>query len=354
MKNSIGLEKLAPYLLKTHIKLDLDFLNKLLIGASKSDRPHRNNDFAKKIGCPVNKVKKSAMTIYGWMKGYRTIPLSKLGVIVELSKYSWKDVEENLISIKAGIRKGEICPRFPIKVDEGLGSIIGHILGDGAIDKRGHYVFYSNSNIDLLKEFRLYMLDIFGIEPRIWVQEKRLFHEKTKWMKRIYTLNEVPRGHNVGLFYPKICVDFLYLICGRFAKGRNKIITKEIKDKSREFKKGFIRAFFDDEGSISFKSHTLRLYQDNPGILDSIKDMLYEFGIKSKVVRNYIKRDKLRYYFNITGYDGYAKFYKLIGCTSPKKNKEFILLIEKVKNSRKFKNKVFFDSPASNNSNTRA
>ena len=343
-----------PYLLKTHLKLDLDFLNKLLVDASKSNKPHGNQEFAKAIKCPVNKNKKLAMTVYGWIKGYRTVPLSKLGVIIELSKYSWKDVEENLISIKAGIRKGEICPRFPIKVDEGLGSIVGHILGDGAIDKRGHYVFYSNSNINLLKEFRLHMLDIFGIEPRIWVQEKRLFHEKTKWMKRVYTLSEVPRGHNVGLFYPKICVDVLYALFGKFAEGKKKKITKKIMDSNKEFKIGLVRAFFDDEGSISSKSYTLRLHQDNPLILNSIKNILNELGIKSNILRSSFRREKFRYYFNITGYDGYAKFYKFIGCTSPKKNKEFVLLIKKVKNSVKFKNKVFFDSPISNNSNTRA
>jgi len=339
MKDSVGLGELVPHLLKTHVKLDLDFLNKLLVDASKSNKPHRNQEFAKVIKCPVNKNKKSAMTIYGWMNGQRTIPLKKLDQIIALSSHSWKNIENNLISIKAGIRKGEIFPTFPIKIDEKLGSIVGHILGDGSIDKRFHSVFYSNSDIELLKEFSSYMKDIFGISPRIWVQEKKLFHEKSKWMKKIQTFKEVPKGHSVGLFYPKICCDILYSLCGKFAEGRFKKITKEIKEKNKEFKKGLLRAFFDDEGSINSKSYTLRLYQDRPDILENLKMMLKGFDIYSNLVRSYNKRDKLRYYFNVTGFKNYSKFFKVIGCVSPKKKREFRLLINKVRNNKYFKEK---------------
>ncbi len=339
MKREVGLEALAGSLKHTHLKLNLNFLIKLLKDASNSDYPQKSEEFCRGIKCQVNKTKKISTTIYGWMRGYRTVPLSKLIKIVEFSSYKWGDVEKNLISIKAGIRRGEIPLKFPITIDEKLGSIIGHILGDGSIDKRFHSLFYSNSDLALLKEFSYSMKKKFSLEPRIWVQEKTSFDEKTKWMKRVNNLDDVPRGHSVGLFYPKICTDILYTICGKFAEGKTKKITKEIKGFDKEFKKGLIKAFFDDECSINSKNHTLRLHQDRKDILEDIKRILGDFDIDSNVVRSYNKRGKLRYYFNINGFKNYYGFFKIIGCTAPKKKREFRLLINKVKNSKQFKKK---------------
>jgi len=213
----IRLSDLTENLKKTHVRLDLGFLRKILVNSSDSNKLWRSTKFAKIISCPVNKNKKCSATIYGWIKGFRIILFSKLVNIVEISDYQWDDVEKNLISIKAGIRKGEIFPNFPIKVDKELGAIIGHILGDGSIYIRFHSLFYSNSNYELLKEFRDDMFLFFGIEPRIWIQEKTSFNQKTRWLKRVNNLNDIPKGHNVGLFYPKICSDILYSICGNFA-----------------------------------------------------------------------------------------------------------------------------------------
>lgn len=338
MKNEVQIEDLTQQLSTAHIKLNLKFLNKLLNNASKSISPYRSKEFADKIGCPINEIKKSSLTIYGWSKGYRTVPLSKLIKIINLSNYTWQDVEKNLISMKAGIRSGEIYPKLPLLIDEKIGCIVGHILGDGSIDKRFHSVFYSNSDIVLLKEFRINMKSLFGIEPRIWIQEKKAFNEKTRWMRRANNLNDVPEGHQVGLFYPKICSDILYSICGKFAEGKNKKITKEIKDKNTTFKTGLIRAFYDDECSINSQNYTLRLHQDRIDILDDIKQMLKDLNINSNPIKFYKKRGKLRYYFNINSFENYSLFFNIIGITSPKKDKEFRLLINKVKNSKRFKN----------------
>jgi intein-encoded DNA endonuclease-like protein len=354
MKNEIGLKEIYNELSHAHVEINLKFLNELLKDASESESPHRNVPFAKKLGVPINKTKKSAMTIYGWMRGYRTVPMNKLSLLIVLSKkYFWRDVERNLISIKAGIRKGEVIPRFPIKANEGLGSIVGHILGDGSIDKQNHTCFYSNSNLYLLQEFVGYMDEIFGVKPRIWVQKRKSFEEKTEWLKRVNNLKEVPEKHSVGLFYPKICSDFLYAICGKFAEGKEKRITNEIKNFNKDFKKGLIRGFFDDEGSVYSDLHCLRLFQDRKDILEDFRCLLSEFDINSNIVRDYSKRNRLRYYFNISGVDNYIRFYEYIGLTSPKKIEMLKLLVDKVKKSRKFKNKDFSFLTASGDSNPR-
>jgi len=335
----IHLESLAPFLQATHVKLKLSFLKRLLEDAAKSKTPHRESSFAELIDCPMNVNRKSSTTIYGWLKGYRTVPFSKLDKILKVSKYTWHDLERNLISIKSGIRRGEIFPRFPIKMGGRMGSIVGHILGDGSIDKRFHSVFYANSDRVLLQEFCDCINSIFRISPRIWVQKRRGFHEKSQWMKRVYDLEEIPYKHCAGLFCPKICCDILYILCGKFAEGKDKKITPEIKKLNTEFKKGLIRAFFDDEASVNAKSHTIRFHQDNKIMLEDIRNLIREFSINSQTIRSYLKREKLRYYFNITGFKEYYAFFHKIGCASPKKRKEFLLLINTVSNSRSFKKK---------------
>ena len=341
MKNTreIYLSDLANNLKHSHVKLNLTFLAELLKNSSNNDKPWRDRKFAKTISFPVNKNKKCSTTIYGWVRGYRTVPFSKLIDIIEISDYSWSDIENNLISIKAGIRSGEICPNFPIKIDRQLGAVIGHILGDGSIDRRFRSLFYSNSNYQLLKEFRDNMLMIFGIEPRIWVQEKTNFNEKTRWLKRVSILSNIPNGHNVGLFYPKICSDILYAICGNFAEGKSKNITPEIWGFDLDFKIGLIRAFFDDEGSVRSDNYTLRFHQDNLELLDQIRTLIVELNINPHKIKFYIKRNKRRYYFNINGFREYALFSQIIGCTSTKKKDELDTLINKVKNSKQFKKK---------------
>lgn len=321
MKEESNLRKLAPFLQKTHVKLNLDFLNKLLQNASKSDKPHRNQEFAEYIGCPVNKNKKSAMSVYGWMTGYRTVPFSKLIRIMDSSDYKWRNVEENLISIKAGIKGGEISPRFPIKMDMELGSIVGHILGDGSIEKKYLQPFYTNSNISLIKEFINNMEHVFGIEPRIWLQKSGNFKSKTKWVKRIYSLRDISKNYQIGLFYPRICGILLHNILGKFACGNKKEITEQIKKSNKNLKLGLIKAFFDDESCVDHKSQMLRVFQDNKQLLDDLKDLLSEIGIDSNPIRSYVKRDKPRHYFNITKRKNFLKYYDLINFTS-KVNKE--------------------------------
>ena len=117
-------------------------------------------------------------------------------------------------------------------------------------------------------------------------------------------------------------------------KGTIKIINLD-----KDLKKGLVKAFFDDEGSIRSDSHTMRFHQDNKELLENIRLLLKDLGVKSHEVKSHIKKDKPRYYFNINGFREYYTFYHSISCTSSKKKKEFELLIDKVKNSKQFKKK---------------
>lgn len=74
----------------------------LISAAANSDSPWRSKYLAKELDIPFNESVQRCTTIYGWLRGYRTVPFDKLIVLVELGTLSWKDVESHILSIKAG------------------------------------------------------------------------------------------------------------------------------------------------------------------------------------------------------------------------------------------------------------
>lgn len=342
MKNydEIHLSDLTSSLQNTHVRLDLAFLSNLLKNASKCESPATNKEFIQKIDCCFNEKEKICTSISSWFNSKCAMSFHTLSKIINLSDYSLNDIEKYVQAIMSGRTGSKVFLKFPIKVGKELGSIVGHILGDGSIDKKYLQPFYTNSNIDLIKEFADNMERVFGIKPRIWIQTTGNFNgKKSKWLQRFNSMEDIPKDYQIGLFYPKICGVLLHGIFGLFAYGKEKKITEQIKNSNKEFKIGLIRAFFDDEGSISSSSHTMRIFQDNKRILEGIKYLLSEFNIRTNPIRFYIKKNKKRHYFNITGFREYDTFNRIIGCTSLKKKEQFKLLINKVKNSKYFRNK---------------
>lgn len=319
MKHEIHLQEIVDNLHGTYFKINLIFLCKLLEDASKSKKPYRNKEFVAYLGCHINKNTKTSTTMQGWILGYKPVPISKLIKIMKKSKFSWNDIEENLISIKTARKKGEINIKFPLKIEREFGSIVGYIMGDGSIDKKYKQVFFSNSNTSLLKDFKDCMKRLFNIEPRIWVQAKRNFNQKSEWLCKVKNLENVPKGNNVGLFYPKICGILLHSIFGEFANGKSKKVTKEIKSYNKIFLKYLVRAFFDSEGTTYNYRNMIRVCQDDEFILHEIKDILLNFDIKTNKVRGYPIRGKKRHVFDITNKENFLKFHELIGFTSDSK-----------------------------------
>ncbi|MFA6452773.1 MAG: LAGLIDADG family homing endonuclease [Candidatus Pacearchaeota archaeon] len=314
-KEEIGLEGIQSSNYNFSIKIDNSFLQALLIKAADDGRPHCNSKFIKKIGLELSN-KYLCNTIYGWTKYDKTIPFSKLMIITKLASISLKEVQENITFIGLNGKNMKIYPKFPIKLNKQLGSIIGHIYGDGSIDKKYLQVCFSNSEKELLKEFSNNIKEIFDINPRIWMQTTPIFGD-THWDKRLNSIDELKDGRNCGLFYPTILGIFLNTIFDNFAIGKDKKINLQILNTNKEFKKGLIRAFYDDESSVGTKS--IRLFQDRQEFLETFRKLLLEFDISSGEVKRYKKRNKDRFYFDIFRKSNFLKFQKEIGFTSPLK-----------------------------------
>ncbi len=325
MKEEVHLEEIKDKIGRAYVKLDEQFTKILFIDASESPIPHYNLEFAKSLGCKVNSKYKLSTAIRGWFFGKRFIPLKKLGVLVTLSGYAWSDIEKHLEYMKSYCRSPQKI-NFPIRLDLKLGSLVGHILGDGCIDKKYGQVFFSNSDVGLLNEFIKNMDDVFGIRPRIWMQEKSKYGA-TKWDKRINSIGELIQGRCAGLFYPAICGKILHCIFEDFANGKKKLITEKILCTPATFKAGLLRAFFDDEGTCHQRS--IRLFQSNDDILLKIKKMLLSFGICSNKISSYVRNNRLHYYFDITHRNNLICYHKNIGFTSPNKKSILNLYVNK-------------------------
>ena len=317
VRGKIHLKDIADYRKDFYVELKKGFLQNVLKISSKSDKPHRNKEFCKKLEVPFNEKIKASPTIIAWIRFNRAIPMSKIILIKKHSKISWKHIENNIISLRAGFRGGKTSFRFPIKIGKKMGSVVGHILGDGSIDKKYKQVFYSNSNKELLKEFSDDMEAIFGIKPRIWMQRTSNFEGETRWDKRINHIEELKKDRSCGLFYPSICGYLLNHIFNNFAIGLNKNIPDEIVNSPKDFKIGLLRAFYDDEGNA--KKNGLRLFQDRKNILKDMRSFLTGLGISPGEIKTYIKRDKDRYYFDIYRKSNLIKFRDIIGFTSSRK-----------------------------------
>jgi hypothetical protein len=220
--------------------------------------------------------------------------------------------------------------------DKLLGCIVGHILGDGSIDKRYMQPSYNNKNKDLINEFYQAVKEVFKFEPRIWIQTPSNFKNKSVWIKRVNSIEQCPSGFSMSLFYRTELGRKLNNMFDNLAVGKSKKISKKMFNMSNDFKRALIKAFFDDEGNVGL-DYYIRVFQDNKEMLNNISKILNELGIATNPIRFYIKRNKERYYFNITGYENFINFNKLIGFTSKIKQDKLNKLIKKVKNSKTFR-----------------
>lgn len=314
---------------KFYLKLDKKFVQSLL-DSNSGVKPYRDVKLAKLLNNKFSQKYSEAAGIRGWYYYNKCIPMAKLKLLIENSlSYKWDDVENSLVGMKSsGFGFSRIIkPCFPISDDINLGLILGHIIGDGWIDTRFSQPGFSNTNKELLNEFILCMDKLFGVMPRIWVQKQRKFEEKSEWLKRVYSIEQIEDGYNATLFYPKSVGIILFNVFGKFINFRKKEIPTIAFRLSLEFKAGLIRALYDDEGSISVQSQSIRLHQDDSKLLEDVRRLLLDFDIKAARVRSYIKRGKYRHYFDVHSYENFIKFRKSIDFTSSIKKQKLMDLI---------------------------
>lgn len=197
-------------------------------------------------------------------------------------------------------------PILPIKENPSLYSVIFHLIGDGNASKR-HSPFYCSPDKELIEEFER-NLQIFGdVEVR---------REVRKFNGLIIT------------YFPKAIADILsYIMKIRFTHPN--YLPRRIFDAPLECKVTAIRAFVDDEGSVSINSISsinFCISQKSKNILLQLKQIMNSIGIESGNIG--INKKWGVYRLNISN-ASCKKYLKFVGFSHERKRNMLIRLLRK-------------------------
>ncbi len=242
------------------------------------------------------------MTVKSYHKGYFYKNGRKYLQSVSLSLFrkslSSMDVklkyklENNIHFLKAHGRSIPVLnPKLPIKESPAFYRIVAHMIGDGSAPKN-HPPYYANTSKELREQFKE-DLNIFG--------QVKIYETKT-------TTTSI-------VCFPKVITDILsYILDIRFSYPDR--IPKDIFYASEECKSSFLRALFDDEGTISTN---LAISMNNFNLVNEIKSLVNNLGIETS--RIIIKKNKLgrdNYYFSVK-LNSFEIFRDKIGFSHPRK-----------------------------------
>lgn len=145
------------------------------------------------------------------------------------------------------------CKKF-INWSPAMINLVAHTIFDGEI--RNCSTMYHNRSLALINNFRMKMKKIYSYKPRT--------HKKS--------------GDVITLAYHNVELT-------NFLRIKKEELVKEILNFPKNYQREFLKAFFDDEGCITFskKKRIIRGYQHNEQILVLIQKLLKSFNIESKV-----------------------------------------------------------------------
>jgi hypothetical protein len=150
------------------------------------------------------------------------------------------------------------------KLTKKKASIIAHLIGDGAHYQTKHdYVLkYEVRDDELLNQFEQDIIAVYGLKPS----------------RHINTSGKTGKPISFVRLRSKLAYEDLSRYATYFSKDWS--VKSPMTDASLEIKREFLRALFDDEGSVIGRE--IRLYSINEKGLAQVQKMLGEFGIPSK------------------------------------------------------------------------
>ena len=151
--------------------------------------------------------------------------------------------------------------------------IIAHLIGDGCvfISKHDYNIKYEVIDAELLDSFENDMISVYGLKLRTYLNPSG----KTEKLVPFVRLRS------------KLVYEDLLRYASYFSKDWR--IKEELLNSSKEIKREFLRAIFDDEGSVFKQGNkgVIKLYSINLEGLKQIQTMLLGFNIKIKIYFGY-------------------------------------------------------------------
>ena len=238
-----------------------------------------------------------------------------------------KKFKENILKIRAKHTKFFLKPeQLPILPYPELSSLVGHGLGDGHISEEGCFE-YTNKEISLHVKVSKIIYKLFNINKYTKSSSKTVERRRYNTIiGKALHLAGVPKGN-------KILQSFS--------------IPQWILDGSKEIKKSFIRALFDDEGTVKTPGYEILIkFSKNEKYIDSlqkfmeqIRQLLEDLGIEVTSIRrgNIITGKNgrtIQLVLGIHGYKNFLKFSKEIKFNHRQKQKKLEKMINSYKSFR--------------------
>ena len=151
--------------------------------------------------------------------------------------------------------------------------IIAHLIGDGSVYQSNHdyNIEYEVKDLESLNSFEKDMLSVYGLKLTKGFKESGFTGKPVPFLRL-----------RSKLAYEDLLKYSTY-------KSEDWKIKSKILQSSKQIKKEFLKAFFDDEGSVvpEGKKGIIKLYSINKEGLQQIQKMLLEFNIDSQLGSGY-------------------------------------------------------------------
>ena len=193
---------------------------------------------------------------------------------------------------------------------------IAKISGDGCLYYR--YIRYNNTCKELREEF---VADV----------KKEFNHTK-------FTYGVSNSGTSFVQIHGKALIGKFLEFLPSY-KSADIYVPAQLFAASIEAKSAYLRAIFDDEGSVGIRifaktgewKRNIKIDSKSYALLEGIKALLLEFGISSNNIRRCDKKDKYWYYLGVSRRENFEQFSKFIGFTHPLKQKKLLFLLRTYK-----------------------
>jgi hypothetical protein len=196
-----------------------------------------------------------------------------------------------------------------------LARVVSHLMGDGCVSKR--YFAYYNKNQVLLENFKNDVKELFG--------------------EIHFISGKVNSGTSFYMIQNKEVLNFLKSLIEDY---RSFSLHLPNFIKTKELKKEFLKAIFDDEGCVALRvfvktgeiKRNITLCAKSEFFLSQIKGILEkEFIIKCNRLIKYVKKVNNKEFpywvLSITGKDNFVKFKENINFYHPDKKNKLDLMI---------------------------
>ena len=220
------------------------------------------------------------------------------------------EIEKNIIKLRGKTNPFGISrPKFPFSLTPELSSVIGHFLGDGGIKERDLTPIYCNIYPDAVSEVYINLEKVFGgVDYRL---------------KKVNLIN----GTLTYLTFPTvlgmILTETFSLNPGKKSKNEELRIPEFILDaKDERVKIAFLRAIYDDEGSISIRRKGIRIEMANRLLVGDIRELLLDLGIPCGKLYQQVHRNSVEWYVDISSQKDLLLFRELIGSNIAEKQNQ--------------------------------